>query len=68
MLEDLRRPMIAGNQDIGERFVVAQLNIEARTKLFDEIGFEQQRFGLGRGRDDLDIHRRGDHARDARHG
>ena len=66
MLEDLRRPMIAGDQDIGKRFVVAQLHVEARPQLLDQIGFEQQRLGLGRGRDDLDRHGGRDHPQDAR--
>ena len=48
MLEDLRRPMVAGDQDIGKRLVVAQLHVEARPQLLDQIGFEQQRLGLGR--------------------
>ena len=54
MFEDLRRPMVAGDQDIGKRFVVTQMHVEARPQLLDQIGFEQQRLGLGRGRDDLD--------------
>jgi hypothetical protein len=66
MLEDLRRPVIAADQDIGERLVVAELDVEARAELLDQIGFEQQRLGFGRGRDDLDIHGRCDHAQDAR--
>ncbi len=66
MLEDLRRPMVAGDQDIGKRLVVAQQHVEARPQLLDEVGFQQQRFGLGRGRDELDRHGRGDHAQDAR--
>src|SRR4029079_9442231 len=39
MLEDLRRPMVAGDQNIGKRFVVAQLHVEARPQLLDQIGF-----------------------------
>ncbi len=66
MFEDLRRPMIPGDQDIGKRFVVAQLHVEARTQLLDQIGLEQQRLGFGRGRDDFDVHGGGDHAQDAR--
>ena len=58
--------MVAGDQDIGKRLVVAQLHVEARPQLLDQIGFEQQRLGLGRGRDDLDIHGGRDHAQDAR--
>jgi hypothetical protein len=66
MLEDLRRPVVAGDQDIGKRFVVAQLHIEARPQLFDQIGFQQQRFGLGGGGDDFDRYGGCDHAQDAR--
>ena len=66
MLEDLRRPMVAGDQDIGKRLVVAQLHVEARPQLLDQIGLEQQRLGLGRGRDDLDRNGRRDHAQDPR--
>ena len=66
MLEDLRRPMVAGDQDVGKRLVVAQLHVEARPQLLDQVGFQQQRLGLGRGGDDLDRHGRGDHAQDAR--
>jgi hypothetical protein len=61
----LRRPMVAGDQNIGKRLVVAQLHIEARPQLLDQIGLEQQRLGLGRGRDDLDRHGGRDHAQDA---
>ncbi len=67
MLDDLRRPVVAGNQNVGKRLVVAQLHIEARTKLLDEVGFQQQRFGLGRRGDHLHTDGRRDHARDARH-
>ena len=63
MLQDLRRPVVAGDQDIGKRLVVAQQHVEARPQLLDQIGFEQQRLGLGGGGDDLDRDRRGDHAR-----
>ncbi|MHC2575733.1 hypothetical protein ACVMHR_000472 [Bradyrhizobium diazoefficiens] len=66
VLQDLRRPVVAGDQDIGKRLVVAQLHVEARPELLDEVGFQQQRFGLGVGRDDLHGHRGGDHAQDAR--
>ena len=66
MFQDLRRPVVAGDQDIGKRLVVAQLHVEARPQLLDQIGFQQQRLGFGRGRHDLDGGRRRDHARDAR--
>ena len=65
MLQDLRRPMVRGDQDIGERLVVAQEHVEARAQALDQVGLEQQRLGLGRGRDEFHRHRAGDHARDA---
>ena len=66
MLQDLRRPVVAGDQDIGKRLVVAQLHVEARPQLLDQIGFQQQRLGFGRGRHDLDGRGGRDHAQDAR--
>ncbi|MEY9407157.1 hypothetical protein ABH989_001623 [Bradyrhizobium ottawaense] len=65
MFQDLRRPMVTGDQDVGKRFVVAQLHVEARPQLLDEVGFQQQRLGLGVGRDDLHGDRGRDHAQDA---
>ena len=66
MLEDLRRPVVRGDDDVGKRLVVAQQHVEARPQPLDQVGFEQQRLGLGRGGDEL--HRRGrrDHPLDAR--
>jgi hypothetical protein len=66
MLENLRRPVIRGDQDIGKRFVVAQQHVEARPQALDQIGLEQQRLGLGRRGDELHRHRRRDHPRDTR--
>ena len=66
MFQDLRRPVVAGDQDIGKRFVVAQLHVEARPQLLDQIGFQQQRLGFGRGGHDLDGRGGRDHAQDAR--
>ena len=56
---------VARDEDVGERLVVAHQHVEARAEALDEVGFEQQRLGLGADRDEL--HRRGrrDHARDA---
>ena len=65
MLEDLRRPMIGCDQNIGKRFVVAQHHVEARPQPLDEIGFEQQRLGLGAGDDEFERAGGGDHALDA---
>ena len=66
MLGDLRRGMIAGQQNIGKRFVVAHQHIETRLELLDEIGLKEKRLGLGFGRDE--DHRGGqrDHPGDAR--
>ena len=66
VLEDLRRPVIAGDQDVGERLVVAQQHVEARAQPLDEVGFEQQRLGFGPGRDEFERGGGGDHALDPR--
>ena len=65
MFGDARRVVIAGDENIGKALVVAQQHIVARLQLFDEIGFEQQRFRLRLDGDEH--HRRGlrDHAGDA---
>src|SRR5581483_2783891 len=42
MLENLCRPVIARDQNVGKRLVVAKLHIETRPQLLDEIGFKQQ--------------------------
>ena len=52
MLDELRRRVVAGDQDIGEALVVAQQHVEARLQLLDEIGFQQQRLGFGLRRDE----------------
>ena len=49
-----------------EANLIKQLHVEARPQLLDQVGFQQQRFGLGGGRDDLDIGGCRDHAQDAR--
>ena len=66
VLEDLRRPVIRSDDDVGKRLIVAQQHVEPRPQSFDQVGFEEERFGLGRGGDEL--HRRGrrDHPFDAR--
>ena len=66
VLEDLRRPVVAGDHDVGERLVVAQQHVEARAQPLDQIGLEQQRLGLGPGGDELERGGGGDHALDAR--
>ena len=57
--------MVRGDQDIGKRFVVAQRDVEARPQPLDQIGFEQQRLGLGAGDDEFERAGLGDHALDA---
>jgi hypothetical protein len=66
MLEDLRRPMIAGDQDVGKRLVVAQQHVEPWPQPLDQVGLKQQRLGLGRGRDEFERSGRRDHAFDTR--
>ena len=65
VLEDLGGVVGVGDQDVGERLVVAHQDIETRTEALDEIGFEEK--GLGLGADADEFHRGGerDHARDA---
>ena len=65
MLDEPRRRMPGANEDIGEALVVAQRDVVARLELLDEVGLEQQRFGVRRGGDEH--HRVGlsHHARDA---
>ena len=66
VLEDLRRPVVRGDQDIGKRLVVAQQHVEARAQPLDQVRLEQQRLGLGGSRDEFDRRRSRDHAGDAR--
>ncbi len=65
MLDDRRHRMVLGDQDVGERLVVAKQHVEARAEPLDEIGFEEERLGLGAGRDELHRRRRCDGAGDA---
>ena len=63
---DLRVVVIGGDKDIGKAFVVAQQHVELGLELLDQVLFEQQRLGLGLGRQE---HHRGgirDHPRNAR--
>jgi hypothetical protein len=57
--------VLAADDDLGEALVVAQQDVKARPKLFDQIDFQQQGVGLGAGRGEL--HRPGqiDHQGDA---
>ena len=52
-------------QDVGEALVVAVGDVVARLQPLDQIGFQQQRFDLGGGRDEDHLRRLRDHARDA---
>jgi len=65
MLHQPRRGVAAGDQDVGKTLVVAQQHVVARLELLDEIGFEQQRLGLGLGGDEHHRAGLGDHAGDA---
>ena len=63
MLADLGGAMVAADEDFRKALVVAQLNVEARLQLLDQVDLEQQGLGLGLGGDEL--HRAGqvDHVR-----
>ena len=65
MLEDLRRLVLARDQDVGEGLVVPEQHVVAGPEALDEVGFQQQRLGLRAHRHEL--HRGGgrDHAGDA---
>ena len=47
MLHDRRRFVILGDQDVGKRFVVAEIDVEARPEALDQVRFEKQRLRLG---------------------
>ena len=49
MFADHGKVVVAGEVDVGERFIIAQKDVEARLEFFDKVGFEQERFGLGFG-------------------
>ena len=65
VLAKLRGRMLPADDDLGERLVVAQQDVEARLELLDQVDLEQQGFGFGLGGDEL--HRPGqvDHVGDA---
>jgi hypothetical protein len=65
VLHDLRRRMILGDEDVGERLVIPHQDVEARAQPLDQIGLEQQSLGLGRGGDEFEPGSRRDHALDA---
>jgi hypothetical protein len=66
VLQDLRRPLPRGDEDVGKRLVVAQQHIETRPQALDQVRLEQQRLGFGRGRHELDARGHRDHAGDTR--
>ena len=49
MLGHLRPIVVGAQQDVGERLVVAQDDVERRPQTLDQVGFQQQRFDLGMG-------------------
>ncbi len=53
MLGNTREIMIFAQQDEGEAFVVAQQHVVRRAIALDQLGFQQQRFGLAVGGHDL---------------
>ncbi len=61
MLGDLGGGMVAGDQDIGKGFVVAQQHVVAGHQPLDQVDLQQQRLDLGVGGDDLELDRLGDH-------
>src|SRR5690606_3880449 len=65
MLQRLRCFMVGADEDVRERLVVAEDDIEAWLQLLDKVGFEEQRLGFARRHHEL--HRAGerDHPRDA---
>ena len=65
MFRDLGRGMVAGDEDEGEGLVVPHQHVEARLQLLDEIGLEQQRLGLGAGRDEDHVGGQRDHPPEA---
>ena len=58
--------LVGRNQDIRERLVVPHQHVEARPQALDQVRFEQQRLGLGLGRDEFERCRRRDHAGEPR--
>ncbi len=65
MLDDLQRPLVAGDQDVGNDLSPRSCTLKRGRSWLDQVGFEQQRLGLGRGRDDLYGGRCRDHPRDS---
>jgi hypothetical protein len=51
MLDELRRLVVGGEQDVGQGLVVPHQHVVAGLELLDQVGFEEKRLGL-RGRGD----------------
>ena len=49
VLDDLRKGVVPGDQNVGEGFVVTQQDVVAGFQLLDQVGFKQQgfRFSMG---------------------
>src|SRR5215208_572239 len=65
MFGKLRHAMVAGYEDIGERFVIAKNDIVAGLVLLDEVCLKQECFGFGLGRYEFHIGGGSDHSCDA---
>ena len=65
VFQDLRRCMVAADEDVREALVVAQDNVEAWFELFDQVGFEEESLGLCLGHHEFHAGGEGDHQRDA---
>ena len=61
MFQQLREFMILPQQDVGKGFVVTKRNVVTGFQALDQAGFEQQRFGFRRCRDEQHLRRIGDH-------
>ena len=65
MFQYLRKCVIAGQQDMREGLVIPHQHIVARLQPLDQVGFEQQRIGLGRRGDEFHLRRHRNHTGDA---
>ena len=66
VLGEPRGRMVAGQQDMGKRFVVPEKDVVPGSEALDEIGLQKQRLGFGAGRHELHRRRGVDDALDAR--
>ena len=65
MLGDLRRLLVAPDDDVWEGLIVPEGHIVTRLEALDEVGFEKKRLGFSPGIHELHRRRRADHRRDA---